>query len=372
MLKLSIHPRWHLHKDDSAHPLHQLLSLLRAIDEERSILAGANRLGVSYRHAWGLIRRARKEFGAPVLDMSRGRRAILSALGEKLVAADRRIEARIAPLLDSFASELEAEIDRLRPGVTPSLRVHASHGYAIELMRKFLLRREIAIDLRYRGSMEALASLAGGSCDVAGFHAPLGPLEAEVLGFYAQWLDPARHVLIRLAVRRQGIMAAAGNPKGIATFADLARPGVRFVNRQIGSGTRLLLELLLKRERVDSAAIEGYATGEFTHSGVAACIASGMADAGFGVEAGARQYGLDFIPVVNERYFLICARSAQGASTVRAMREILSSPQFRAEAGRLPGIDVTDAGEILTVSEAFPRTPAPGPRRTAARVAAAT
>jgi molybdate-binding protein len=132
---------------------------------------------------------------------------------------------------------------------------------------------------------------------------------------------------------------------------------VRFVNRQFGSGTRILLDLLLKREHVDSARIAGYDTGEFTHSAVASCIASGFADAGFGVEQGARSFGLEFIPVVSERYFLLCDAESLDTVPVRRIRDVLSGKQFRAEAGRLAGIDVTAAGTTLPLAEAFPELP---------------
>jgi molybdate transport repressor ModE-like protein len=352
--KLSIKPHWVLHKGNASHSLPQLLELLHAIETEHSIAAAATRLGVSYRHAWGLIRRANREFGAPLLNMSRGRRATLSVLGEKLVAADRRINARIAPLLDSLASELESEIVRSRAGTTEVLRIHASHGYAIELLRTALTRRGIPLDIRYRGSMEALASLAGENCEVAAFHAPLGALQAPVLAFYAKWLDAKNQVLVNLATRRVGIMVAPGNPKRILSLADLAKPGVRFVNRQFGAGTRIVLDLLLKQEGIDSRNISGYDTGEFTHSAVAACIASDLADAGFGVEAGARQFKLDFITMLSERYFLICKRSFVRGPAIRRIIEILSSKQFRAEAAVLAGVDVTQAGSLLSLEDAFP------------------
>ena len=359
MLKLSIKPHWLLHRGSASHPLARLIELLHAIDEARSISAAAARLRVSYRHAWGLIRRASREFGAPLLEMSRGRRATLSVLGQKLVEADQRIKARIAPLLDSLASELESELERSRNGSTPVLRVHASHGYAIELLRTFLARRHVPLDLRYRGSMEALASLAGGDCEVAGFHAPIGEMQGPVLRFYAKWLDPERFVLVHLSVRRQGIMVAPGNPKAILELADLCSPGVRFVNRQFGSGTRILLDLLLKRAQVDSRGIDGYDSGEFTHSGVAACIASGLADAGFGVETGARQFKLDFIPLLSERYFLVCTRQMLATPTLKRIGDVLAAKQFRAEAAKLPALDVTEAGRVLSIDEAFPelRTP---------------
>lgn len=354
MLKMSVLPQWQLIKEDESRNLVEVIEILHAIRDERSISAAAKRLRVSYRHAWGLIRSANREFGAPLLNMSRGRRATLSVLGEKLVEADLRIKARIAPLLDSLASELESEIERSRSGSAPVLKIHASHGYAIELLRNFLLRRNVPIDLRYCGSMEAIASLAGGSCELAGFHAPLGELQGAVLGFYSKWLDPARQTLIGLSTRRQGIMVARGNPKAIISLQDLAMPGVRFINRQFGSGTRILLDLLLEREEIDSRAIAGYDTGEFTHSGVAACISSGLADAGFGVETGARQFGLDFIPVVMERYFLVCNKESLQAPTVKRICDILLGKPFRAEAGKLPGVDVSLAGTSFAMEDAFP------------------
>lgn len=356
MLKMSITPQWVLVKDDASHPLPRLLELLCAIEEARSINAAASRLGVSYRHAWGLLRRAAREFGAPLADMTRGRRAKLSPLGEKLVGAERRISARIAPLLDSLASELEAEVERSRCGAAPVPTIHASHGYAIDLLRQFLAARHVPIELRYRGSMESLASLAGGSCDVAAFHVPVGELESAALKFYAKWLDPRRQVLVSLCTRRQGIMAAAGNPMRIEALGDLANPGVRFVNRQFGSGTRIVLDLLLKKEQLDSHAIAGYGTGEFTHSAVAACVASGLADASFGVETGARQFGLHFIPVLSERYFLVCERALLRSQPLKHILEILKSKQYRADAGRLAGVDVTGAGAVLSLAEAFPRS----------------
>jgi molybdate-binding protein len=206
--------------------------------------------------------------------------------------------------------------------------------------------------------MEALASLAGSNCEVAGFHVPIGGLQAPMLKFYARWLEPRSQMLINLATRRQGIMTAPGNPKSIISVGDLTKPGVRFVNRQFGSGTRILLDLLLKQHNVDSHRIAGYASGETTHAAIAAYIASGMADAGFGVEAAARRMGQDFIPIVNERYFLICDRETLALPMIERIREMLAGPHFRAAAASLPGIDITDAGKTLSIVEAFPDLPA--------------
>jgi molybdate transport repressor ModE-like protein len=355
MPKISINPQWALAlQGETAQPLDRTLRLLAAIKEEGNLLRGARRIGISYRHAWGTIREAGRVFGAPLLEMSRGRGAILSPLGEKLLWADKRVWARLAPILDSLASELQAEIERAVSDGTPILRIHASHGFAIELLCDFLARHHVSVDLKYRGSMEALASFAASDCDMAGFHVPQGELQGEALRFYSGWLRPERQTLVNLATRRQGIMVARANPKKILSLADLARPDVRFVNRQFGSGTRILLDLLLKRANIESGGIAGYDTGEFTHSGVAAYIASGLADAGFGVETAARRFKLDFIPVASERYFLVCDDDALTSPLITRVLETMTSGAFRAAAGKLVGVDVTYAGTVLRVQDAFP------------------
>jgi molybdate transport repressor ModE-like protein len=369
MLKISISPQWKLDEVPGAQDLPRLIALLRNVEERRGIAAAASALGLSYRYAWGLIRQGHRDFGARLLDMSRGRRATLTPLGKTLISADRRIQARLSPLLDSLASELEAEIERSRSGAGPVPRIHASHGYAMELLRDLLLRRDFAVDIKYRGSMEALASLAGADCELAGFHLPLGSLQGAVLDFYSKWIDAQRQVLINLSTRRQGIMVAPGNPKGIGGLADLARQGLRFVNRQFGSGTRILLDLLLKQAGLESSRIAGYESGEFTHSAVAACISSGLADAGFGVETGARQFKLDFIPVVSERYFLICSRQSLELPLMRNVLGVISGAQFRSEAARLPGVDVAQAGATLSVAQALPGLAQARPKRPRAKSA---
>src|SRR5262249_59432750 len=130
--------------------------------------------------------------------------------------------------------------------------------------------RSVNIDLRYRGSAEALAALRRGACEVAGFHVTDGPLGRSAAGRYAEALGPAIHRLVWVATRVQGLIVGKGNPKSIGSIADLAWTGVRFVNRQRDSGTRLLLDALLAQAGIDSARIEGYENEEHTHAAVAA------------------------------------------------------------------------------------------------------
>jgi molybdate-binding protein len=190
---------------------------------------------------------------------------------------------------------------------------------------------------------------------VAGFHLPVGPLQAALLAHYRRWLSADGLSVIDLATRRQGLMVAAGNPKKIYDLGDLLRPGVRFINRQAGSGTRLLLEALLQREGVPSGEIHGFEQGEFTHAAVAAYVASGMADVGFGLETPARQFGLDFQPLAVERYFLVCRSDQLGSPALQALQAVLADPAFAQAVDALPGYQATDIGRVTPLEVAFPR-----------------
>ncbi len=364
ILKISIQPHWVLDGRAELDTLmRRLLPLLAAIEREGNLQRAARELGISYRLAWGIAREGEQAFDTPVLKMSRGRGSSLTELGQTLLWAHKRVAARLDPVLRNVACELEMDLERGRRQRKPAFRVHASHGFSIELLRDHLAQERVSADFKYCGSLEALASLAAGDCKVAGFHAPWGTLQRDALAFYAKWLPPDL-ALITLCARSQGILVAAGNPHGIARLADLARPGLRFVSRQFGSGTRILLDLLLAREGIHSFDIAGYQTGETTHSAVAACVASGMADAGFGVESAARRFGLEFIPIAAERYLLACRRQALKEPTLRRVVETLRGSKFRAAAAKIAGIDASHAGTVGLADEVFPEL-ADGLRRSA-------
>ncbi|MDX3906923.1 MAG: substrate-binding domain-containing protein [Pigmentiphaga sp.] len=357
MFKIAIHPGWQVQGTRADAPAGLdtalLLRLLARIRTSGSIAAAGRLEGLSYRHVWGLLRDAERLFGTPLLEKQPGRGTRLSHLGVVLLLAEDRIRARLSPTLDSLASELQAEI---RKAVTPDrapLRLYASHGFAVAALVEWINAANMPVELRYRNSTEAVAALARRECDLAGFHVPLGQFEGEAVRQYLQWLDPREHVLVQLALREQGLCVAPGNPKRIGALADLARPGVRFVNRQAGSGTRMLLELMLARDGVPQQAIMGFDSTEFTHAAVAAYIASDMADVGFGIETAARRFGLDFVPLVTERYFFAVERATLEARRLDAVLGILKSPAFVQRLDALPGYRPVKTGDVLTLAQAF-------------------
>ena len=353
--RVGLRPQWML-EGDAEHPsqaLHDMLALLSAIDATGNIAGACRACSLSYRHAWGVLRRFETLFGTPLLITNRRQGTKLSPFAQRLLWANRRIEARLMPTLESLASELQEELEKLLPEATPHLRLHASHGFAVEALMQHMSGRQPGLELRYRTAIEALAALERRECDLAGFQVPSGPFQAPIMARYEPWLLPDDYLLIHLAVRNTGLFVMQGNPKQIHSMADLARPDVRFVNRQIGSSTRYLVGLMLEQAGVSISQVQGYETNEFTHMAIAAHIASGMADTGVGVETAAWRFGLDFIPVVHERYFFAIRRDSLETPAMQDLLNIMRGREYLSYVRQLVGYDTTDTGQLQTMQEAF-------------------
>ncbi|WP_342129658.1 helix-turn-helix transcriptional regulator [Hydrogenophaga sp. OTU3427] len=355
MLRFTLQPQWRVEREAGENlDATALLALLGAVQDSGSIAQAGRELGLSYRKAWGLVGDAERLLGQPLVTRERGRGSALTEAGQRLVWADARIAARLQPLLASLGSEMGGELAGAQRRQRPVCRLHASHGFAVASLHELLNARRLPIDLRYRNSLEAVAALARGECDLAGFHVPLGELQHQAAQRYLSWLKPDRHRLVLLAGRTQGLFLAPGNPLDVRGLDDLTRPGVRFVNRPEGSGTRVLTELLLKRQSIAPQAITGYNTTEMTHAAVAAYVASGMADVGLGVQTAAQRFGLHFIPLLRERYFFALATDAQASGELSPVLSVLRSPAFRARVAALSGYDASTTGATMTLDEAFP------------------
>jgi molybdate transport repressor ModE-like protein len=353
MNPLIIKPVWTLQGDNGTSLSPRLIELLSAVHQEGSLLSACQRLGLSYRHGWELVRTGEAHFNATLLHMARGKGSTLSPLAEKLVWADHRIQARLQPILDSLASELAAEMARVTPGGREGFRFHVSHGFSIEKLVESLTAQGWPVERRYATSTAAAAALKEGGCDACGIHIPIGDQQGRVLAHYAQWLDGTDLRVIDVATRRQGLMVAAGNPRKIYELNDLTRTDVKFINRPADSGTRFLLEGLLSARGIAEGDIHGFEQSEATHASVAAFIASGLADAGFGLERPARYFQLDFIPMVNERYVLVCRSATLEHPVLRAVLATLNDPAFRHSVDALPGYDAQHAGRIGAWPAAF-------------------
>jgi molybdate transport repressor ModE-like protein len=353
-MKIHLRPVWRFRGKEERELDATVLALLEAIEQSGKLTVAARTAGVSHRHAWNVIERWAEFLGAPLVTIERGRGTQLSALGAKLLWAGKRAQARLEPELENLAAELASSLKEPLAGGAPVLRMQASHDFTLVRLRELAGQGgDVSIDLRYRGSAEALDALRRGASDIAGFHVTEGPLGGQGALRYAEALGPI-HRLVSVATRVQGLIVAPGNPKRIAHLADVARPGMRFINRQRDSGTRILLDRLLEQAGIEPAAVAGYENEEHTHAAVGAHVAGGLADAGLGIEAAAAQFQLGFVPIATERYFFALHKDAFEAPEGRALLELLRGAAFRAAVIELHGERAHRTGEVSKVDETPP------------------
>ncbi|GGX57367.1 substrate-binding domain-containing protein [Saccharospirillum salsuginis] len=352
--KLSITPSWvfRTETDELFDPV--LFRLLKSIRDTGRLTVAAREAGVSYRHAWNLINRGADFFDLPLVRKRKGQGTELTPLGEVLLWSEQRIKARLGPQIDSMASELNIQLQQLFEGAHPVLRLHASHGYAVALLPRYPDRLELK--LQYCNTREALAALNRGECDLASFHLPTDSALAEqTLNYYHDDLQAADLKVIRFVTRKQGLIVPRGNPKGIEGLKDLARPfsnqKLLFINRDRDSGTHRLFSMLLNEADMTSADLHNADQEEYTHTAVAAYVASGMADVGFGVEAAARQFDLDFIELASEHYLLIGHEERLRQATMTQLLDLMAAPDFIDAINELPGYAPDQCGEIVTLEK---------------------
>jgi putative molybdopterin biosynthesis protein len=345
-----------------------LFELLGAVHGCGSIGLAAQHLGRSYRYVWGTLREWEQTLAEPLIVWTQGQRARLTPFGERLLWAERRARARIQPHLEALRADLGRLLADARDPQVLTLALCASHDVALQVLQQHAARSgSLHLDLRVQGSVDSLRALSAGQCEVAGFHVPVQAVAAPLFSQAMKpLLAPGRHKLIGCYSRRQGLMVRHEDAARIQGLADLATPGdtgLRFVNRQIGSGTRLLMDHLLQAQAIDPSRIAGYAAHtESTHVAVAASVASGLADAGPGIEAAAIAFGLHFVPLVEEAYLLACHKPALANPAVLQLRTLLASPAWLATLRQLPGYAASaQAGQVLSMTTALPwwryRTP---------------
>jgi putative molybdopterin biosynthesis protein len=333
-----------------------LVDLLHAVQEEGSISGAAKVLGFSYRHVRGELRRWEAKLGHPLLIWEKGQRARLAPLGEKLLWAERQAQARLAPQIEALQAELERAFAVAFDEAAQVLTLFASHDDGLTLLRGQAAREaQLHLDVRFCGSVDAIAALNAGRCTLAGFHSSEQPgLGSQQQRAYQPLLQPGRHKLIGFAERSQGLMVADGNPMRLHSFADVARRRARFVNRPAGSGTRLLCDELLAREAIAATGIAGYEREEPSHAAVAQAVASGSADAALGIEAAARARGLGFVPLLQERYYLVCLKDALDEPPIATLRKVLQGQAWQRELAALPGYAPWRSGEVLSLKGQLP------------------
>jgi putative molybdopterin biosynthesis protein len=335
-----------------------LFDLLAAVLEGGSIRHAAQSLGCSYRYVWGSLRRWEETLGEPLIIWSQGQRARPTQFAERLLWAERRARTRMQPHIEALRSNLARVLADARDPRHQLLTVRASHDIALPVLQQHAAEAaDLHLDLRFQGSVDSLRALNDRQCLIAGFHVPLlrgaAPVFAKAL---KPLLKPGLHKLIGCSRRTQGLMVRAEHAPLVRTLPDVPQHGLRFVNRQPGSGTRMLVDHLMLEHGIDPCALPNHDTlVEETHVAVAASVASGLADAGIGVEAAALQFGLHFAPLIEENYFLACLKPNLAHPAVRLLRTLLEGEAWSGILANLPGYRPAFApGKVLVMTAALP------------------
>ncbi len=278
--------------------------------------------------------------------LSRGAGATMS-----LVNADGVLE--IPQSIEGIEAGSEVVIKLLKDeeDIKNTIVCIGSHDPIIDIAGDMLheRRRNLFLSSAHVGSMGGIMALKGGETHIAPIH--LLDMESGEynISYIKKYLPGRKMALIKGVNRIQGLMVKKGNPLNILGFEDLTKDGLRFVNRQRGSGTRLLLDYYLKKLGINSEVIKGYDREEFTHLAVAAAISSGDADAGLGVYSAATAMGLDFIPQGNEEYDFAVPEEYLNTEMVKSFIETIKGSKFIMELDRLGGYGYTNIGNIIII-----------------------
>jgi len=232
---------------------------------------------------------------------------------------------------------------------SPAFRFIGSHDPTVELLFEFLKHTPLPVEssLSFRGSMDGLIALYREEADITGIHL-WDDVSRDYNTPFVKHVIPGEPVcLINLVQREQGFIVAPGNPFNLRSWEDITIEGLNFINRQKGSGTRLRLDAYLRSAKISPGEILGYEHEETTHSGIACRIANGQADVGVGVKAAAQRLGLDFIPLFQERYDLVCLGKTTKTPAWQQLISILKSPGFLQAINQLNGYDTSLTGKIL-------------------------
>lgn len=279
--------------------------------------------------------------------------AVPLARGAGMITSLTKAQAvlRIPPESEGLAQDERIEAELLVPAETlEHVLVHVgSHDNTLDLIANELMGLASPVQLvsSHVGSEGGLAALKSGSAHFAGSH--IFDPESSDFNFpsLARYVPGLEVLVVNLAIRRQGLIVAKGNPKGIRGVADLARPDVLFVNRQRGAGTRILLDHHLKTAGIAADQVRGYEREEATHMAVAVNVLTNAADCGLGIFSAAKALGLDFVPLARERYDLVIPRAHAADPKVEVLLALLRSENFKARIEALGGYETALTGREM-------------------------
>ena len=245
----------------------------------------------------------------------------------------------------------EVSVELLRPVevIEDTVVAIGSHDMTLDLLASHVRRSRPHMTLASSnvGSMGGLMALSRGEAHIAGSHLLDEATGEYNLPFIRRFLNGRKVIVVNLVQRIQGLILPKSNPKRIEALADLERNDVVFLNRQRGSGTRLLLDYKLRELDIDPDGIRGYDREEYTHLAIAAAVAGGRADAGLGILTAANAMGLDFVPLLSEQYDLVIPSEHYESAQVQFVLDIIRGDPFRIEVDALGGYDTRTMGKVV-------------------------
>jgi molybdate transport repressor ModE-like protein len=304
-----------------------LSQLLKDIESGSSLVVASKRAGTSYRGAWGKLNEVEATLGMPLIVRTKGHGSKLTELGSFLFKFIDDMQAGHLKYGNAYQEALMKEMNRVQKSESARWKFLSSSDSIIQQA----VREVKGFNLKIAGSGEALERLLNNEAHIAGYHVSN---EQSSKAIY-QRLSKSDIQIYPAMKRTQGLIVKKGNPLHIRSIGDLLNQKIRFINRQIGSGTRLLLDSLLIEEGIDPHEVNGYLQEEFTHSAVANAILAGKADVGIGVKNIALESGLGFVPLKDEIFFIAMNREMvsqpESSKLIRKIRSYASNtPGYKA------------------------------------------
>ncbi|MEK5036673.1 helix-turn-helix transcriptional regulator [Sporosarcina sp. FSL K6-3457] len=262
--------------------------------------------------------------------------------------------------LDAYKEQMKSGHVAMKPAppmtdspepASSSLRqiIISGQDISLDILANYLEKSSTTIrPLRsYTGSLNSLVAMYQGKADVVSTHLFDGDTDTYNLPYIRRILVGHSYIVLHLLSRREGFYVAKGNPKNIQTWADFLAPGVTMVNREKGSGARVLIDEQLRLSGIAPHTVKGYDTEESSHIGVASKVVSGQADVGVGIEKAARLVDVDFIPIIQEHYDLVIMKTPQNTALIELLQNIVQSESFQNELEAIGGYDLSQTGKIM-------------------------
>ena len=304
-----------------------LSQLLKDIGQGSSLVVASKKSGTSYRGAWGKLNEVEAALGMPLITRTKGHGSILTEFGKFLIQFIGDMQAGYLEHGNLYQDILLKEVKKIQKAESVRWKFFSSSDSVIQKA----VGQIKGFELKIAGSGESLEKLLNGEAHIAGYHVSDQKSSKTIY----QRLSKNDIDIYPVMKRTQGLIVKKGNPLRIRSLEDLTGKKIRFINRQIGSGTRLLLDTLLMEEGVDPLDINGYLAEEFTHTAVANAILAGKADVGLGVKNVALENNLGFVPLKDEIFFIAMhqkmAKQSESAKLIRKIRSISGeTPGYKA------------------------------------------